>query len=72
MAEDGDAGDNGYCGGFTEGIERSWGFAMAFGGYPTLALYDRRKANAYGSFFRDMESLGLGVQCSQNSFKPHT
>jgi hypothetical protein len=54
MAEDGDAGHNGYRGSFTEGIEKVWGFAMAFGGYPALALYDRRKANAYGSFFPDI------------------
>jgi hypothetical protein len=66
MVENGDAGDNGHRGGFTEGIEESWESAMAFGGYPTLALYDRRKVNEYGSFFLlwDMELLVVGIECT--------
>jgi len=63
MAKDGDAGDNGHRGGFTEGIERIWGFEMAFEGYPTVALYDRRKVNAYGNF---IFSMGYGIAGSWN------
>jgi hypothetical protein len=54
MVEDGNAGDNGYRGCFTEGIRGVGNLQWRLGGYPALALYDRRKVNAYGSFFPDI------------------
>jgi len=36
---------------------------MAFEGYPTVALYDRRKVNAYGNF---IFSMGYGIAGSWN------
>jgi hypothetical protein len=69
MAENGDAGHNGHCSGFTEGIERSWGLAMAFEGYPILACMIEEKSMHKGASFEiwNCQCLVLSAACTGSS-----